>query len=230
MINALREFLVWQGGYRPRLGRVCATLHNILGWNRCRAGRDSRVIAPYAYLHRVRVENDGHGNIVYIERGTRLSNTLIRFQGNGHRLRVGPDCVIKKGVFWFEDGGCAIDIGAGTTAEDVHVAVTEPGRRVAIGKDCMLAYDVEMRTGDSHAICSQGSTTAVSQGADVAVGDHVWLAPHVSILKGVSVGDGAIIGTRSVVTADVPACTMAAGAPARVRKVDVRWTRQRQGS
>lgn len=54
--------------------------------------------------------------------------------------------------------------------------------------------------------------------APVTVDDYAWLGENVVILKGVTVGHHAVIGANSVVTRDVPAYAIAAGAPARVIK------------
>jgi acetyltransferase-like isoleucine patch superfamily enzyme len=50
----------------------------------------------------------------------------------------------------------------------------------------------------------------------VTIGNDVWTGHNVNVLPGVSVGDGAVIGAGSVVTKDVPAYAIVAGAPARV--------------
>jgi acetyltransferase-like isoleucine patch superfamily enzyme len=50
---------------------------------------------------------------------------------------------------------------------------------------------------------------------DVRVGHNVWIGYGACLLRGVSVGDNAIVGTSSVVTRDVPASAVVAGAPAR---------------
>ncbi len=51
---------------------------------------------------------------------------------------------------------------------------------------------------------------------DVRVGSNVWIGYGAQILRGVTVGDNAIIGASSVVTSDVPANAVVAGTPARV--------------
>lgn len=54
---------------------------------------------------------------------------------------------------------------------------------------------------------------------NIIIGDDVWIGFEALILAGVSIGDGAIIGSRAVVTKDVPPYTIAAGVPARpIRK------------
>jgi carbonic anhydrase/acetyltransferase-like protein (isoleucine patch superfamily) len=49
----------------------------------------------------------------------------------------------------------------------------------------------------------------------VHVGDHVWIASDVTVMRGVSIGDHCVVGARSVVTRSLPAHTLAHGAPAR---------------
>jgi acetyltransferase-like isoleucine patch superfamily enzyme len=51
---------------------------------------------------------------------------------------------------------------------------------------------------------------------DVNIGNNVWIGYGACILRGVTVGDNAIIGTNSVVTKDVPANAVVAGLPAKV--------------
>ena len=53
----------------------------------------------------------------------------------------------------------------------------------------------------------------------VRIGNNVWLGERVTVLSGVSIGDGAIVAANSVVTHDIPAYALAAGSPARVIKM-----------
>jgi galactoside O-acetyltransferase len=51
----------------------------------------------------------------------------------------------------------------------------------------------------------------------VHIGDFVWIASDVTVLRGVTIGDHSIVGTRSLVTRDVPPHTLAFGVPAEAR-------------
>ena len=54
---------------------------------------------------------------------------------------------------------------------------------------------------------------------DIIIGNDVWIGYEAVILSGVTIGDGAVIGTRAVVTRDVPPYTIVGGVPARpIRK------------
>ncbi len=60
------------------------------------------------------------------------------------------------------------------------------------------------------------------QGEDVApvrIGNSVWLGAKVTVLKGVSIGDGAIVGANAVVSSDLPPGAVAVGVPARVMRI-----------
>lgn len=51
---------------------------------------------------------------------------------------------------------------------------------------------------------------------DTVLGNDVWLGRNTVVMPGVKIGDGAIVAAESVVTRDIPACTVAGGNPARV--------------
>ena len=62
-------------------------------------------------------------------------------------------------------------------------------------------------------------TTAWDNKGDIVIGNDVWIGFEAIILSGVTIGDGAIIGTRAVVTKDVPPYTIVGGIPAKaIRK------------
>ena len=62
-------------------------------------------------------------------------------------------------------------------------------------------------------------TSAWDNKGDIIIGNDVWIGFEAVILSGVTIGDGAIIGTRAVVTKDVPPYTIVGGVPAKpIRK------------
>src|SRR5437867_7394199 len=88
---------------------------------------------------------------------------------------------------------------------------------VSIGRECILADRVMLIDFD-HGVVEADRPIRL-QGIykrDVRVGHNVWIGYGACILRGVTIGDNAIIGTSSVVTRDVPANTVVAGIPARV--------------
>jgi acetyltransferase-like isoleucine patch superfamily enzyme len=94
---------------------------------------------------------------------------------------------------------------------------------VEIGDHCMLANgcfvtDSNHRIDDpDKPITWQGFTSK----GPTRVGDNVWCGANAVITSGVSVGERCVIGANSVVTQDIPAFSIAAGAPAKVlRRVE----------
>jgi acetyltransferase-like isoleucine patch superfamily enzyme len=90
--------------------------------------------------------------------------------------------------------------------------------KVHLGRDVQLGPNVNL-PGSSHNIDSE---LPVSQSGSVARGtiieDYAWIGGNVTVLDGVRVGKGAVVGAGSVVTRDVPPFAVVAGAPARILK------------
>lgn len=62
------------------------------------------------------------------------------------------------------------------------------------------------------------AATGVTSGGNIRLGPNCWLGSSVTVLKGVTIGYGSIIGAASVVTRDVPPFSVVVGSPARVVK------------
>lgn len=106
----------------------------------------------------------------------------------GRNLHLGEDVFINMGCTFQDTGGIWI------------------GARTLVGHSCIfttLNHDT-----DPH---HRGDMLP----APIHVGTDVWFGARVTVVPGVTIGDGAIIGAGSVVTRDVPAATIVAGVPAR---------------
>lgn len=107
------------------------------------------------------------------------------------------------------------------------------GNRLKIGKFCSVACGAKfLFTSGNHSLRSLSTYTfpifyeqwgldpknirdAWDNKGDIVIGNDVWIGYEAVILSGVTVGDGAVIGTRAVVTKDVPPYTIVGGVPAR---------------
>ena len=108
------------------------------------------------------------------------------------------------------------------------------GDKLIIGKFCMIASDVTFIMNGANHLTDAVSTYPFAifgngwQGAmegrqyptkgDTVIGNDVWIGYGATLMPGVTVGDGAIIATKSVVTKDVAPYTVVGGNPARVLK------------
>lgn len=203
---------------------------------------------PSASMTRMTIEIRGNNNRMVIGAGSHLQNTTIRIQGddnvvivgsgctvlcnstvNGHRHRisVGDSCVLQSGAFWFEDNDCKIEIGSRTTIIGADFSITEDSSCISVGSDCLFAYGIDLRTGDSHAIFDLATGKRINHAQNIVIGKHVWIGAFVKMLKGVTVGDHSVVGIGSVVTRDVPAHCIVAGSPAKIVRENIVWTYQR---
>lgn len=117
-----------------------------------------------------------------------------------------------------------IRIGNNVIVNDhVHIAAVH---RVTIGNDVLMASRVYI-SDHNHGIYGPSEHSSpdiaprlrpLTLEKPVQIGDRVWLGEMVSVLPGVTIGDGSIIGSNSVVSRDIPADVIAVGAPARVIK------------
>lgn len=106
--------------------------------------------------------------------------------------------------------------------DEVHIAVTE-NSKVIIGEDCMFANNIDIRTGDSHAVIDAQTGKRLNYAGDVTINRHVWIAPHSVILKNVNIGENSIIATGVIVTKSSEPGVIIGGNPASVIKTDVSW-------
>ena len=111
------------------------------------------------------------------------------------------------------DYGTNIFIGEGVEI-NYNLTVLDVGR-VHIGDRVLIAPNVSIYTA-GHPIHPQSRRSGYEYGIDVSIGDDVWIGGSGTILPGVHIGSGSVIGGGSVVTKDIPANVVAVGNPCRV--------------
>ena len=121
------------------------------------------------------------------------NNVLYHYPVNGDKLRIGKFCSIACGAkFLFNSANHTL---RSLSTYPFPIFYEEWGLE---GKDIRQAWDNK---------------------GDIVIGNDVWIGYQAVILAGVTVGDGAIIGSRAVVTRDVPPYTIVGGVPAKpIRK------------
>lgn len=101
--------------------------------------------------------------------------------------------------------------------------------KVKTGKWCAIAHEFRARS-SNHAIEFANMQAKLNvrfgfrdvharEKGPIRIGNACWIGDRVTVLSGVNVGDGAVIGAGSVVTKDVPAFAIVAGSPARIVKM-----------
>jgi acetyltransferase-like isoleucine patch superfamily enzyme len=189
-------------------------------------GVSNKVVKTKNTVLFVKWDIEGNNNI--IEFGDcYLKNVTIKIRGNNHHIKIGNDVYMYGGILWLEDENNLISIDDGTSIQSAHIAVTEKGKTISIGKNCMLAEEVIIRTGDSHPIFDIETKNIINGGKDVYIGDHVWIGTRAQILKGVTIENDSIIGAGSIVVQKVEKNTIVAGNPAKIVKTSINWNSHR---
>ncbi len=136
-------------------------------------------------------------------------------------VRKGGECVVE-GNFVLHRGteirvrpGAKLSLGSGYLADDVRI---DCQRDITIGHRVAIAAGTVIMDTDHHDLTGSRGRTA-----PVAIGDDVWIGLGARILKGVTIGNGAVIAAGSIVTRNVPAGMLVAGSPAREIR-PVTWT------
>jgi acetyltransferase-like isoleucine patch superfamily enzyme/coenzyme F420-reducing hydrogenase beta subunit len=93
----------------------------------------------------------------------------------------------------------------------------------SIGSDFLCGRHFVMSDSDHHQVVDLATNTRTNPNADIYIGNHVWCGEGAAIMKGVTIGDGSIISTKSLVTKSVPENCVAAGVPAKVIRTNASW-------
>jgi acetyltransferase-like isoleucine patch superfamily enzyme len=144
-----------------------------------------------------RIEPPSRPQCITLREGAALDHgvTLLAVQDSA-RITIGVRCYVNRHTML--DAAEALEIGDDSM----------------IGPFCYLTdHDHTFGAG-----LAPGQTPLVSK--PTKLGARCWLGAHVSVLKGVTIGDGTVVGAGSVVTKDLPAGVLAVGSPARVIR---RW-------
>jgi acetyltransferase-like isoleucine patch superfamily enzyme len=148
---------------------------------------------------------------------------LPYMRGKG-RLMLGENVYLSgRSCFYFMSGmpktpeiiiGCGTFIGSGCTFSSA--------RQIRVGEKCLISAGVRVHDNDGHPLDpgrrNRNEPITQDEAVEVIIGNNVWIGAGAIILKGVTIGDDAVVGAMAVVTGDVPARAVLAGNPARVVK------------
>lgn len=146
-------------------------------------------------LRRTGIEGDPEDQAVLAELLGNWNGAVIRapfFVDYGLHIHFGPDCFVNYNCVFLDVAGIRI------------------GARVQIGPGVqLLTADHPRETGRR--------ATGEESGRPITIGDDVWIGGAAMVMPGITVGNGAIIGSGAVVTRDVPDGATVVGNPARPR-------------
>lgn len=131
-------------------------------------------------------------------------------------LAVTGEFSLYTGFSVFINDGARLELGSGYINNGLRLSCFE---RISIGDQVAISENVTMRDSDDHAF--KGVTHQMTR--PITIGNRVWIGMNATILKGVTIGDGAVVAANALVNRDVPSRTLVAGVPAKVIKTGVEW-------
>jgi len=173
--------------------------------------------------HNLKLEFKGSNNIVFFA-GSSFCIDIIYHQNNS-LVFVGDNA----GLYW---GGARIEIsndsvcyiGNNTTFERVCMNAFE-SKHIIIGNDCMFSWDIWLDTNDHHMIFND-NYERINIAKSIYLGDHIWFARELAILKGSFIASGSILGAKSVNSGIKFSNTIYAGNPSKLIKENSFWDRK----
>lgn len=172
---------------------------------------------------------NGDNNIIYIGKKCHATNFSLEVSSSFNRIYIGNNVRISGKIIIKIHNGNKLVIGNRTSVGGANFIIGE-GTSIYIGKDCMLAWGIELRTTDSHAIFDLNSHKRINPAKSIFIGDHVWVAAKATLLGGSHIARGSIVGYGSIVTKNFSEKNIiVAGNPASIRKENVYWDRKLLG-
>jgi serine acetyltransferase len=153
-------------------------------------------------------------------RGVRTGTYIHWVQGHG-RIVLGDGVLV--------DGKCGFSFSARYSPDPTlevgdHTVLSHDctfgiGKRITIGKHCLLANGVWMADMSGHPTDPDDRLAGLPLPAEkvrpITIGDNVWIGTRCVIMPGTTIGEGSVISAVSVVRGEIPPYTLAAGNPAR---------------
>lgn len=143
--------------------------------------------------------------------GIQIGQTALRrFCGKLMLAHCGKKVNIEKNAYFSSRISLGDYSGIGVNAR-IH-GTCKIGNHVMMGEDCIVITRNHRYSRMDIPMMNQG----FEEEKPVTIGNDVWIGDRVTILPGVQIGDGCVIGAGAVVTREIPPYSIAAGVPAKV--------------
>lgn len=150
---------------------------------------------------KVYISFEGANSSVVLDDNLRIDNVLNINPGTNAKIHLKSDTSFVSASMYISNG------------------------KLEIGRDCLFSSGVTIRNHDGHHIFDLTNKIRVNNEKDIIIGEHCWIGHNATILKGITIGDGSIVGEQSVVTHSCGKNVVIAGNPAKKIKENIYWKR-----
>lgn len=154
-----------------------------------------------------------------VEYNSPIMRTVIEIKGDGKLIFEGK-ADIKKGVLLSVGDAGHFTIGNKSYInENCRIVINS---RSSIGQGCAISWNVTIVDDDSHQLYGVNQTKNQSV-KPLTIGNKVWVGCNSTILKGVTILDGSVIGAGTLITKDVGIKTLVCGNPQQIKRKNILW-------
>lgn len=215
--NVIRTFV-----HMLRLPIGDVAFYKVIKYNNIKQIIEERYFAPYKYTA---IQIDKHSHFInkglfefgYKRvKGSKLDSRLLVEKGATLEILDSFNVFYGADIEVFKDAKLVIKGGGGANINFTCIC----GEYIEIGKDVQIGRGVTIRDNNGNHYINR---TGYKNTRPVIIGDKAWLCEGCTIMPGVKVGEGAIVGAHAFVTQNVPAHSIVSGNPAQVVDTDVLW-------
>lgn len=160
----------------------------------------------------------------FIIKNRKLSANIVS-HGNGN-LFIAEESEYNFSVtvhYYGKETLCYIDRNCSANSLALHIY--GPKTSIIIASDCMFSWGISIFDSDAHELFDIFTLEKINFNKSVLINTHVWIGCGVTILKGVELGSGSVVGANSTVTQNIPKNVVAAGTPCKIIRKNTSWSR-----
>lgn len=149
--------------------------------------------------------------------GTKLPEIIVTWP---HKVMLGDNCQIEHQIYFHFDGPYSEGLGIviGNNCFIGSGCEFNISARLSIGNNCLIAAGTRFVDHNHGTSIGRPIREQISTVGAIVVDSDVWIGANCLILKGVHIGEGAVIAAGSVVVKSVPPFSIMGGVPARLLK------------
>lgn len=169
-----------------------------------------------------RIQVSGIDNSITVTNAI-VSDSIISITGDHNKIILNDGVSLRKATIIVRGNHCNIFIGRNTTFGGIRIINVGSECAIEIGEGCLFADHIELWTSDTHPIYNENNEI-INHEESIIIEDKVWVGSHVTILKGILIGEGSVIGMGTMVTRDILPHTINVGNPNRTVREGISWS------